>query len=42
MHSPPNLADPYGGPASEHEAMVEQVVAAVTTLVRNGSWRLKG
>ncbi|MDQ3177333.1 MAG: hypothetical protein M3Q72_07265 [Actinomycetota bacterium] len=37
-----DVADPYGGPASEHEAMVERVAQAVTTLVRNGPWRLNG
>lgn len=31
-----DVADPYDRAASEHYAMVEQAVAAVTTLVRNG------
>lgn len=33
-----DVADPYGGPASEHEVMARRVQAAVTTLVRHGPW----
>lgn len=34
-----DVADPYGGSAREHTAMVERVSEAVAELVRSGPWK---
>ncbi|CAN5662937.1 low molecular weight phosphatase family protein [soil metagenome] len=33
-----DITDPYGGSASEHATMVEQVASAVDDIVRHGPW----